>query len=147
MAEVNLIPVNEENWRDVALLEVSEEQFDFVASGSYYLCLCHYDGEWNPLAIEAEENVVGFLMWAVDDADGSCWLGGITISKEEQGKGYGKAAVRKALAMLKEKGYSSFALSYDPLNTRAAKLYADLGFVDQGVMEEDEKVVRLKIKD
>lgn len=70
---VTLRAVDKTNWREVARLVVSPEQRAFVAQPSYYLALCCYD-LWNPLAIYAGEQVVGFMMWAVDD-DTSCWLG------------------------------------------------------------------------
>lgn len=143
-SRISLVPVNKENWRDVAVLEVNEDQSDYVASGSYYLCLCNYDGLWNPLAVQLDDQVIGFLMWALDEDDGSCWLGGITIDKEFQGKGYGKAAVQAALNMLsREKGYKKFALSYNPENKGAAHVYAALGFKENGEMEDDEIVARL----
>ena len=31
--------------------------------------------------------VVGFLMWGIDDADGSCWLGGLLVDAAHQGRG------------------------------------------------------------
>lgn len=142
--KISLAPVDKENWRDIAVLEVNEEQAAYVASGSYYLCLCNYDGLWNPLAIQLDDQVIGFMMWAFDEDDNSCWLGGITIDKEFQGKGYGKAAVQTALDMLsREQGCKQFALSYNPDNKAARHLYSTLGFEEKGEMEEDEVIARL----
>ncbi len=39
---LTLEPVDGDNWRDVAKLEVTPEQQEFVAAPTYYLCLCHY---------------------------------------------------------------------------------------------------------
>ncbi len=145
--QVNLVPVNAENWRRVAGLEVAAEQRNYVAAPTYYLCLCHYGGLWQPLAIQAERGgIIGLLMWAADEADGSCWLGGILIDQKQQGKGYGRRAVVAAIAKLaREHGYRQFALSYQPGNIRARQLYLSLGFVETGETEDDEVVARLTL--
>ena len=74
--QISLRPVTNDNWRNVAILKVSEAQREFVAEPSYYLALCCYGNDWRPLAIYLDEQVIGFMMWAIDPADGSCWLGG-----------------------------------------------------------------------
>lgn len=141
---ITLESVNSTNWRGVAQLTVSEAQHAFVAVPSYYLALCAYDQLWQPLAVRLGEEVIGFLMWAVDPADGSCWLGGILIDQHHQGRGYGKQAVRAAIALLHtQHGYQHFALSYQPTNLVAKQLYATLGFAETGEIEGDEVVARL----
>ena len=143
---VSLNAVSSDNWRDVAALEVTEAQRAFVAEPSYYLALCCYGNDWHPLAICADARVIGFIMWAVDPADGSCWLGGMLIDQVCQGQGYGREAVRAAIMMLWEAdGYQDFALSYSPSNTRARHLYEMLGFVETDEWEGDEIVARLSV--
>ena len=141
---ITLQPVNRANWRAVAQLTVSEAQQAFVAAPCYYLALCAYDQLWQPLAVVLGEQVIGFLMWAIDPADGSCWLGGILVDQHYQGRGYGKQAVQAALALLhNQHGHQHFALSYQPANLVAKHLYAALGFVETGEVEDDEVVARL----
>lgn len=141
-----LIPVTADNWRQVAALQVSPDQREFVAEPTYYLCLCHYGRLWHPLAVQFGEEIIGYLQWAVDDADGSCWLGGILIDSHQQGKGYGRQVVQAALKQLsREHGYNHFALSYQPDNTRARQLYLSMGFVETGETEGDEFVARLRL--
>lgn len=141
---ITLQPVNRANWRGIAKLTVHEAQQDFVAAPCYYLALCTYDQLWQPLAVVLGEQVIGFLMWAIDPADSSCWLGGILIDQSYQGQGYGKQAVQAALALLhNQHGYQHFALSYQPANLVAKHLYAALGFVETGEVEGDEVVARL----
>jgi diamine N-acetyltransferase len=92
------------------------------------------------------EEVIGFMMWAVDTDDGSCWLGGILIDKKHQRKGYGRQAIQAAISMLGEKhGYQDFALSYSP-NNPAKHLYHKLGFKETDEWEDDEVVARLSLK-
>ena len=94
---------------------------------SYYLALCHYGGIWRPLAVYASDEVVGFVMWAVDPDDQSGCLGGLTIAADRQGQGLGTAAVQAALAHLRAHGCASAALSYIPDNAHARRLYGSLG--------------------
>lgn len=143
---VILRQVDRDNWREVANLKVAESQREFVAEPAYYLALCCYGGLWQPLAIYLDDKVIGFMMSAVDSDDGSCWLGGILIDQAYQRHGYGRQAIRTAIAMLAEEhAYKQFALSYSPENP-AKGLYASLGFLETGELEGDEVVARFSIE-
>ncbi len=125
---------------------MTPEQRAFVAEPSYYLALCCYGSQgWKPLAILNEEQVIGMVMWAVDPDDGSCWLGGFLIDRREQGKGYGRQALNRALELLGERGFKHFALSYDPQNEVARKLYQSNGFEETGEREGDEVVAQYSL--
>jgi diamine N-acetyltransferase len=142
---IELVEVTGENWRDVADLTVAEGQQEFVAQPCHYLCLCAYGGLWKPLAIRRDGVVVGFVMWAVDEEDGSCWLGGILVDREHQGRGVGRSAVTKAMERLAGQiGCEEFALSYSPGNAVARHLYTSMGFVETGEREGEEIVARLR---
>ena len=145
-ARVSLHPVDQTNWRAIANLQVFETQCDFVAEPCYYLALCAYGNDWQPLAISLNEQVIGFMMWTTDPADGSCWLGGILVDKGMQRHGYGRQAVHSAIAMLRRQyGYRDFALSYQPANLAARSLYKDLGFVETNEWEGAEVIARLSL--
>ena len=140
---VTLRPVSGDNWRDVENLKVTDSQREFVAEPSHYLALCCYGKVWRPLAIYLGERVIGFLMWAVDPADESCWLGGILIDQSYQRRGYGQQAIQMAMTVLAaEHGYQHFALSYSPDNA-AQHLYHKLGFTETNEREGNEIVARL----
>lgn len=142
---MTLEPVGSDNWREVAGLEVTPQQRAYVATPSYYLALCCYGTSgWRPLAVTENGEVVGFLMWAVDPADGACWLGGVLIDHRRQREGLGKRAVQTAVEVLHEAhGFTGFALSYHPDNSAARALYRALGFRESGEREGDEVVARL----
>lgn len=143
---VTVHPVDSNNWREVAALQVTEAQRAFVAEPSYYLALCAYGDTWHPLAVYLGDEVIGFLMWGIDPADSACWLGGILVDARQQGKGYGRSAVQAAIAQLQQAhGYQHFALSYQPENTVARHLYQSLGFVESDEWEDDEVVARLAL--
>lgn len=142
---VTIRAVGPDNWRDVAALQVEDHQREYVAEPAYYLALCCYGGLWHPLAVLAGEQVIGFLMWALDDADGSCWLGGIIIDHRWQRRGFGRKAVEATIQLLaKENGFRDFALSYQPVNETARRSYAAVGFRETGEYEDDEVVARLR---
>ena len=146
--QISLRPVDSENWRDVAHLQVTQPQREFVGEPCYYLALCCYGNTWRPLAIYLGEQVIGFMMWAVDPADDSCWLGGILIDQSYQRKGYGRQAIQQTISMLaKEYGHKNFALSYQPANLIAKHLYSSLGFAETDEWEDDEIVARLSVAD
>lgn len=145
--ELVLRPVDAATWRGVADLEVTPAQRAFVAEPSRYLALCAYgDSGWRPLAVLLEGRVIGFLMWAVDEEEDACWLGGVLLDRAWQGRGYGRRLMVAALDRLeREGGHRRFALSYRPDNVVARGLYASLGFVETGETEGDEVVARLEL--
>jgi diamine N-acetyltransferase len=142
---LTLRPVGADDWRDVAGLEVTEEQRAFVGEPAYYLAMCAYGGVWNPLAVRLGARVIGFVMWAVDPDDGSCWLGGLLVDVGHQRQGHGRRAVEVALGVLAaDGGHRRFALSYHPDNP-AKRIYEALGFQETGEVDGDEVVARLSL--
>jgi diamine N-acetyltransferase len=145
--DISLEPVTEDNWRACAALSVRPDQQAFVNDVAYYLCMCHYGSVWQPLAVVSGGEVVGFCIWGVDD-DRSRWIGGVVVDAARQRTGIGRAlvvALRDRLAA--EPGCPNVALSYSPDNTAARALYASLGFVETGEMEDDEIVARWNPRD
>jgi len=85
---VRLRPVDAGSWRDVAALTVAPGQERFVAAPTYYLALCAYGEVWRPMSMhDVDDRVVGFLMWGIDEEDGSCWLGGVLVDVAQQPHG------------------------------------------------------------
>jgi len=141
---VELRPVTADNWRACTSVTPTSDQESFVAPVSYYLTLCHYGGVWQPLAVYADGQVVGFAMWGLDDADGSHWIGGLVVDRAQQGRGLGKAAVAALLRFVAaQPDCRQVALSYQADNHRARALYAAAGFRESGEVSDDEVVARL----
>jgi diamine N-acetyltransferase len=143
--EVALRPVTRETWEACTALEVTDEQRRFVSPVARYLAFCAHGGEWAPLAIHSGPDVVGFAMWAVDDEDGSAWVGGLVIDRSRQRQGYGRAAMERLIAMLAGTGARQIGLSYERENLAAKRLYASLGFRETGELVEGEVVARLDV--
>jgi RimJ/RimL family protein N-acetyltransferase len=145
---VTLHRVTGANWRDVAAVQVRRDQRRFIGPVTHYLARCRYGGDWTPLAIRAGGDTVGFAMWAHDPDDlGSYWIGGFTIDKAQQRKGYGRSALAALVAYLRAMpGCRDVALSYDAENAVAKALYAEAGFVETGEREDDEVVARMIVR-
>jgi diamine N-acetyltransferase len=144
---VILDDVHADNWRACTALEVEEPQQRFVASVAYYLALCAYgDSPWRPLAVRAGDEVVGFVMWGIDPADESFWIGGLIIDRRHQRHGYGRAVVAQLLERAAANGHREAALSYHTGNTPAQSLYPSMGFVETGELVDDETVARKRLK-
>lgn len=146
---MSLVDVDASNWGACAALRVEEGQRRWVADVTYYLCVCVYGDTWHPLAIEVDNEVVGFVMWGIDD-DSSRWIGGLVVDAAHQGRGVGSAAVIEVTRVLiAQPGCAGVALSCDPLNEAARSFYAGLGFLETGETAEDgaELVSRLGLFD
>ena len=143
---MELRPVDESNWKACAAIRPAPGQERFVASVAWYLCLCHYGQAWQPLAIYAGSDVVGYVMWAVDPEDGSYWIGGLIIDASRQGAGNGRAAIAALLQRFRDAGAAEAALSYQPENDRARALYASLGFRETDERADGETVSRLALR-
>ena len=140
--EITLEPVTADNWRACAALTVRPDQQEFVNAVTHYLCLCNYGDVWHPLAAVRDGEVVGFCMWGIDD-DRSRWIGGVVVDAGRQRTGIGRAIIRTLTDRLAaEPDCPNVALSYRPENVAARALYASLGFVETGEIDDDETVAR-----
>lgn len=142
---VVLEDITDENWRSVADVAPADDQRRFVAAlGARYLLLSLRGGVWTSLAVRAGEEVVGHVMWAYDDEDGTHWIGGMIVNADEQGQGVGRLAVRALLRRLAAlPDCREVRLSYHPDNAPAAALYKSLGFEPTGDFEDEEVVAAL----
>ena len=107
---IKLEPINDNNREAVLALSVREDQ-PFVAPNDYSLseadeANAKAPGTARPFAIYAGEKIVGFCMLALDPEDENpvdryC-LWRFMIDKNEQGKGYGQAALHEIIKYFKE---------------------------------------------
>ncbi|WP_236241621.1 N-acetyltransferase [Streptomyces sp. CC228A] len=146
---ITLHGIDDDNWRDVADVAPLDEQRRFApALAARYLLLSMRGQVWTSLAVCADKAVVGHVMWARDDDDGSYWIGGLLIDGSEQGKGTGRAAVRTLMAWLAEReDCAEIRLSYETDNTAADRLYSSLGFRRTDATEGDEVVAALPARE
>jgi len=148
-------PVTKENWHALIDLKVREDQKKFVASNLYSIAQSkvgdEYQGHWDlfPFGIYDGDEPVGFLMYAFnfEHPREQAYVQRLMVDEKFQGKGYGKFAMQKALEIFRaDERIKNVAISYEPENDVARKLYTSLGFVETGEIVEDEVVALLKLR-
>ena len=145
--KVTLKEIDRENFGRCVKLEVHEDQKGFVAPNVYSIAQSKVEPECIPQAVYAGEEMVGFVMYGYD-ADERCYcVGRLMIDGRHQGKGYGRAAMVEAVRRMRERpDCREIALSVEPENVGAQKLYESLGFVKTGEVSHGEEVMRLRFE-
>ena len=151
--KIKLEPINDTNRKAVLALTVREDQ-PFVAQNDYSLseadeANARAPGTARPFAIYAGEKIVGFCMLALDPEDENpvdryC-LWRLMIDKNEQGKGYGQAALHEVIKYFKENGVDMIYLSTAPENEVGLHVYHKAGFRETGEIEDGEAILVLKL--
>lgn len=155
---IELRKITDDNFQECINLEPKEDQKSYVASNisslaEAYVALDNNEGIPMPYAIYNNDVMVGFIMLAYMEADDGneenvYWVCRLMIDKAHQGNGYSKEAMKKALDLVRTFPHgkaSEVSLSYEPENVVAKKLYASMGFVETGVVEDGEMVAKLAL--
>lgn len=136
--DVQLEAVNDSNVYSVLKLAVNEDQQELVAGNDFSLAQAAALEGALPYAVTQNGVAVGFAMLNVDAQRGIFEIWRLMIDKRFQRKGFGKAAMRLAMAELERMGASKAQLVVDPDNEAAVALYQGLGFSFTGRMEQGE---------
>ena len=151
---IHLEPITADNWQIAAALKVRADQDHFVASNLYSIAESQFlhrepDGTvWKQtaLGIYSDETMIGFVMYAWEQIHGwDCFISRVMLDAQQQGKSYGKAAMRALLARIEaEAGPDArdIYISYEPTNEVARKLYASVGFAETGKIIDGEVEAR-----
>ncbi len=152
--KLTLRPIDKNNREAVLALSVREDQ-PFVAPNDVSLRQARktnkeHPGVARPFGIYADDRLVGFCMFAVapeaEDPDDRYYLWRFMIDQNEQGKGYGQAALAEIIRYFKELGADRLVLSTEPENERGLHVYHKAGFRETGAIDWDEAVLRLWLK-
>jgi len=145
---ITLQPVTRTNWCQTLILTVDAQQQCFVAATSppavVALAKAHIRPQGLPVmpyAIYADEGMVGYLNLVGDPATtDDYWLYHFFIDQRYQGRGYGQAALRAILTLLRHDfpRCRSVSLIVHPDNEVAQRLYTGAGFRATGVVNEAE---------
>ena len=143
---ISLRAVTPENFKEVITLQVREDQKKFVASNLYSLAEAYVFPQRTPLAIYADETLVGFLMYAYIETSQNHWIFRLMIAADQQARGYGREAMRLLIDRMRAiPGCSKIYISYEFENDPARTLYASLGFHPNGEVFEDEEIAVLTL--
>ena len=152
--KIRLELINDTNREAVLALTVREDQ-PFVAPNDVSLrqadeANAEQPGMARPFAIYANEKLVGFCMFVFnpeeEDEDDRYWIWRFMIDRNEQGKGYGQAALQEIIRYFKENGADRLFLSTEPENKLGLHIYHKAGFRETGIIDGDEAVLMRMLK-
>ena len=142
---IQLKEITKDNLDDVLSLRVAEHQKSYVSTTAASLAQAYvYKDTAFPFAIYADDKAVGFIMLGYYESREQYTLWKFLIDKEQQGKGYGKEALKQGVIYLKERFdakeiYTGVSLG----NETAKKLYKSFGFAETGFVENGMEELRL----
>ena len=140
--KISLKRIDAENFLDAFRLHLGEGQERFVSNPIRSLAQAYvYYHQCVPFGIYAGEEMVGYVMviYDYDVPEYDIWH--MRIDAAQQGRGYGKAALRKVLSYIRTKPFGPsdrVALTCHRENRSAISLYEKVGFRHTGVVDEDE---------
>jgi diamine N-acetyltransferase len=147
--DVKLKDVTEHNWRDVVDLKLDPEQEDLVASNLYSIAESQFDPDARPRAVYAGKRAVGFLMYDVQqkkDRSRKASIYRFMIDRKYQGKGYGRAALSRALDEIRAiPKITKVSIRYMADNPVAKPFYGSFGFVEVGKDEDGEIIAEMAL--
>ena len=144
--DVKIREVDRSTWEKCCTLKVAASQKEFVAPNTYSLAQAAYEPDTYPMGIFCDGELVGFLMWDFDSEIGIWEMCRLMVDERYQGKGIGRAAVQKLLALVTNKlGHIMFYTSADPENTLAIHLYESLEFRKNGRVVYDEVLLEKQL--
>lgn len=151
---ITLRPIDDNNREAVLALSVREDQ-PFVAPNDVSLreadeTNAKYPGVARPFGIYADEELVGFCMFAFDpgdeDPEDRYYLWRFMIDQRYQGKGCGQAALAEIIRYFRDNGADRLYLSTEPENERGLHVYHKAGFRETGIISDGEAVLMRMLK-
>ena len=139
---VELRPITEDNFIDAFNLKLAAGQEKFVSHPIRSLAQAYvYRDQCQPFGIYAQGGMVGYVMviYDYDVPEYDIWH--MMIDEAQQGKGYGGAALDRAIEYIRTKPFGDsnrVALTCNRDNPVARKLYESRGFRATGNEDEDE---------
>lgn len=140
---IELKPVTQFNYLNVAYLKLNPEQEPFIAPNWLSLLEANYENDKYPFAVYHDGEVVGFLMCSYYPADkayliDSWWLERLMIDKVWQGRGLGRESLKLFLNTMKPSAeVSEIRVGVEPGNERAKTFFESFGFVKEGLVENE----------
>lgn len=140
--------ITRENFYSVLFMDPGDKG-KFVASNAASLAeawLYYEQNDTHPFAIYHGEQLVGFMMVHEDLEKKELYPWRLVIAKEQQGRGYGSAALKKLIGLARNCGkYAYMTIDYMEGNFPAKHIYEKLGFRPTGEVENGEIFMRLNL--
>lgn len=152
MSRIRFEEVTKDNLWPISKLSdtLTPNQKKCVASNAYSVAQAHYypDNAWFR-GVYLGDEPIGFVMVDVQMDDipeedtPSIMLWRFMISRDHQNKGYGKEALDLIVEQFKDQGYKYFYTSCTLTEEGPFDFYVKYGFVDTGIMEDDEELLKM----
>lgn len=149
---ITLRTITEENFIQAFQLKLAPGQEKYVSHPVRSLAQAYvYREQCQPFGIYNDGTMVGYVLviYDYDIPEYDIWH--MMIDESEQGNGYGKKALGLVLDYIKTKPFGAsdrVVLTCHKENLNALKLYRKLGFVETGVIDEDEiEMILIAISD
>jgi len=141
---IHLKQVTVDNFDAVIALELCQEQKELVLSNVISLAQAYVQPECIPLAIYADDTLVGFLMYCIDREDDEYWIYRLMIDRKFQRRGFAKKATQLLIETIKkDRSRQHIYLGVNQENTPAMELYLSLGFQFNGEVFGKERIMVL----
>ncbi|MDZ5473740.1 GNAT family N-acetyltransferase [Bacillus sp. 31A1R] len=145
MAVISVRELTLDNIYKCINLNLDESQKNRIAPNVYSIAESKVNPNYTPYVIYADQDVIGFAMVDYDptlDGEDKYWVPRFMIDVRQQGKGYGKEAMKQIIHMLKEApDCERIRLSTEPDNIPAIKFYESIGFKNTGKLLEESEVI------
>ena len=150
MSDVVLKKIDESNYLECFRLELGPGQEQFVSNPVRSLAQAYvYYHQCTPFGVFDGARMVGYVMVIYDYDEQTYNIWHMMIDRREQGRGYGRAAMERALEYIRRKPFGDsdrVLLTCSPENEPALKLYRSMGFAETGRRDEDEIELALTIQ-
>jgi diamine N-acetyltransferase len=145
---VTLRPLTRDNLWAVVDLKLHPDQENLIEDNVASIANAYVEPTFVPLAVYADDDLVGFAMYGQHPNTGAWWVIRIMIDRDHQGQGLGRAALEALIETMAERvGCEEVVSSTLPSNAAMAGLFASLGFRPTGEIEDGEPLVSLRLAD
>lgn len=143
---IYLQEVSQDNWREIAALEVADNQKNLIESVPFCLAESFIEQRTTSLGLYDNDKPVGYAMVGFYSAESkSIWFDRFMIDCHCQGNGYASQFIPLIEAYIKE-NYTvrTIRLSFVPGNHQAEQLYEKHGFKRTGEQDPEGEVIMEK---
>lgn len=137
-SSVRFVAVNEKNMKECVDLARGEDH-RFVAPNVVSIAQAQFWPGAKSCCIYHGDEMVGYTLYSQDDPT-RFWVARLMIAEGQRGKGYGRATLQQIITEARRQGGKEVALSTEPENFKAIRLYESLGFHSTGKIEHGEMI-------
>ena len=146
---INLRDITKDNWVDMIELTITKAQEDYVALNSESIAASKFYPDYVNRGVYLADKPVGFIQYYPNHEEGKpneIYIDQLMIDVNEQGKGYGKAAVALVIDEIKQlKGINRISICYVEGHDVMKGFFEAFGFQKVEQDEFDETIMELDL--